>query len=156
MSSAMAKTRAALAGAGSDFWLRDARAPAAVLEGAAALPLDRDGIARFDLRIEQGRIAAIAPLGSAPDGVSLDGGQVWPGMLDAHTHLDKGHIWQRAANPDGSFIGAVTTVMADRDVNWSEADMRARLARNCTDSDAARLQGAHPMRPLLFPLTPDR
>ncbi|MFM7422912.1 MAG: hypothetical protein ACKO54_24870, partial [Alphaproteobacteria bacterium] len=122
----MAKTRAALASAGSDFWLCDARAPVAVLEGAAALPLDRDGIARFDLRIEQGSITAIAPLGSAPDGVSLDGGQVWPGMLDAHTHLDKGQIWQRAANPDGSFFGALTTVMADRDVNWSEADMRAR------------------------------
>ena len=28
MSLAMAKLRAALAGAGSDFWLRDARAPA--------------------------------------------------------------------------------------------------------------------------------
>lgn len=126
MSLAMAKLRAALAGAGSDFWLRDARAPAAVVAGAPALPLDRDGIARFDLRIEQGRIAAIAPLGIAPDGISLDGGQIWPGMLDAHTHLDKGHIWQRAANPDGSFIGAVMTVMADRDVNWSEADMRAR------------------------------
>ncbi len=56
MNTAMAKTRAALAGAGSNFWLRDARAPGAVLEGAAALPLDRDGIARFDLRIEQGRI----------------------------------------------------------------------------------------------------
>ena len=58
MSLAMAKLRAALAGAGSDFWLRDARAPAAVVAGAPALPLDRDGIARFDLRIEQGRIAA--------------------------------------------------------------------------------------------------
>jgi len=42
MSLAMAKLRAALAGAGSDFWLRDARAPASVLAGAAALPLDRD------------------------------------------------------------------------------------------------------------------
>ena len=78
MSSAMAKIRAALAAAGSNFWLRDVRAPAAVLEGAGALPLDRDGIARFDVQIEQGCIAAIAPLGSAPDGVSLDGGQIWP------------------------------------------------------------------------------
>ena len=40
MSSAMAKTRAALAGVGGNFWLRDVRAPGAVLEGAAALPLD--------------------------------------------------------------------------------------------------------------------
>ena len=61
MSSAMAKTRAALVGVGSNFWLRDLRAPAAVLETAGPLPLDRDGIARFDLRVEQGRIAAIAP-----------------------------------------------------------------------------------------------
>jgi cytosine deaminase len=44
-----------------------------------------------------------------------------------HTHIDKGHIWARAPNPDGSFMGARTTVMADREANWTEADVRKRM-----------------------------
>ncbi len=58
----------------------------------------------------------------------MRGGQVWPGFVDGHTHLDKGHIWPRAANPDGTFYGALTTVFADREANWSAEDIRARFA----------------------------
>ena len=39
---------------------------------------------------------------------------VLPCFTDMHTHLDKGHIWPRAANPDGTFMGALTTVAGDR------------------------------------------
>lgn len=78
-------------------------------------PVDREGLLRFDLRVEDGRIMALAPLGSAPeDAPSLEGGQLWPGFVDAHTHLDKGQIWARAPNPTGDFAGAVSSVMADR------------------------------------------
>ena len=56
-----------------------------------------------------------------------DGAQVWPGCLDMHTHLDKGHIWPRAENPDGTFAGALGAVMADRSANWSEDDVRRRM-----------------------------
>jgi cytosine deaminase len=112
--------------AGARFWLRDARAPACLLDAAPG-PLDREGLVRLDLRIEDGRIAAIAPLGTAPEEEpSLDGGQLWPGFVDAHTHLDKGQIWQRAPNPDGDFAGAVSSVMADREAHWAEAEMEAR------------------------------
>jgi len=41
--------------------------------------------------------------------------------------LDKGHIWGRAPNPDGTFMGALNTVMADRVANWSADDLRARM-----------------------------
>jgi cytosine/creatinine deaminase len=126
MSIAMDRLRAGLDGAGASFWLRDARASAALLDGAPALPTDTEGLARIDLRIEAGRIAAIAPAGSAPDGPSLDGGQVWPGLVDGHTHIDKGHIWPRMPNPDGTFGGAIGAVVADRGANWSVEDMRAR------------------------------
>ncbi len=61
-------------------------------------------------------------------GVDLRGGQVWPCLVELHTHLDKGHIWPRAANPDGSFMGAVTGTLADRAVNWSAADVERRFA----------------------------
>jgi cytosine deaminase len=122
----MTPTRTALAQAGVSTWLRDARTPAALLDAPLPGPVDAEGLVRLDLRIESGRIAAAAPAGSAPDGVPLRGGQVWPGFLDAHTHLDKGHIWPRAANPDGTFLGAITTVLADRTASWSAEDMRTR------------------------------
>ena len=47
--------------------------------------------------------------------------------IQAHTHLDKGHIWPRAANPDGTFAGALESVAADRLANWSARDVAARM-----------------------------
>jgi cytosine deaminase len=44
-----------------------------------------------------------------------------------HTHIDKGQIWQRAQNPDGTHTGARTAVMADRDKNWSREDVARRM-----------------------------
>lgn len=110
----------ALRQAGAEYWLRDARVPVALTDAGG------QGLARLDIRVAQGRIAAIAPAGTAPDGISLDGGQLWPGFVDAHTHLDKGHIWPRQPNPTGDFAGAIGAVMADRGAAWTEADMRAR------------------------------
>jgi cytosine deaminase len=44
-----------------------------------------------------------------------------------HTHLDKGHIWPRAENPDGSFAGALAAVAADRAARWTAADIAPRF-----------------------------
>ena len=77
------------------------------------------------------RIAAIAPAGAAATGAgpasSLDGGIALPRLVDVHVHLDKGHIWPRSPNPDGTFPGALATVGADREANWSAGDVRARM-----------------------------
>jgi cytosine deaminase len=118
--------RDALKAAGARFWLRDARAPACLVEGLEDEDRDHDGLIRLDLRIEDGKIAAVAPRGTAPDGVGMAGGQLWPGPLDAHTHLDKGHIWPRMRNADGTFAGAIAAVMSDRGAAWSEEDIATR------------------------------
>ncbi|NKE48094.1 cytosine deaminase [Roseomonas frigidaquae] len=117
--------KAEISAAGSSFWLRNARTHAALIQGLD-VPQDVDGLLRLDIRIEHGRIAALAPRGTAPDGIDLRGGQVWPGFVDAHTHLDKGHIWPRTRNPTGDFAGAIQAVMGDRGAAWSEADIEAR------------------------------
>ncbi|MEL6737286.1 MAG: amidohydrolase family protein, partial [Pseudomonadota bacterium] len=59
--------------------------------------------------------------------IDAKGGIVLPTFVDMHTHLDKGHIWGRAPNPDGTFMGALTTVGEDRVANWSAEDVRARM-----------------------------
>lgn len=107
------------------------RIPLCLVDGAA-LAADRDGLALADIAIDDGRIASILPAGT--DGidadhppVDLDGGIVLPRLVDAHVHLDKGHIWPRRRNPDGSFKGALENVLADREANWSADDVRARM-----------------------------
>lgn len=59
--------------------------------------------------------------------IDMGGALVMPLFTDMHTHLDKGHIWNRAANPNGTFTGALETVYADRVANWTGEDVRARM-----------------------------
>ncbi len=85
--------------------------------------LGREGdLIRTDLSLAEGRIAAPQPIA-----VDMAGAMALPAFVDMHTHLDKGHIWPRAPNPDGSFAGALDTVAADRAANWSAQDVRARM-----------------------------
>ena len=85
------------------------------------------GLVENDIGIVSGRIAAVGPNlpPSAPE-VDLAGAIVFPGFVDLHTHLDKGHIWPRASNPNGTHHGAVQAVMADRTANWTAEDVSAR------------------------------
>jgi len=113
--------------AAPEFWLCDARVAVGFLAAPLPrVPIDAEGFARLDLRISGGEIAELAPAGSAEDGIDLDGGQVWPGLVDAHVHLDKTQIWPRSANPDGTHAGARTASAADR-THWDEADIRGRF-----------------------------
>jgi cytosine deaminase len=111
------------------FRLTNARVPVCLADAAQLTP-GADGFAPCDIVIDNGAIAAISPAGAARDALAafdLDRGIVLPRLVDVHTHIDKGHIWARAPNPDGSFIGARTTVMTDREANWSTEDVRQRM-----------------------------
>ena len=110
--------------------LRRARVPLPFLAdppGEAAT--DRDGAALVDVTLEGGRITAIAAAAApAPGDVDLAGRHLWPTLVDVHTHLDKGHIVDRAPNPRGDFLGARDAVMADREAHWRRPDLRRRMA----------------------------
>jgi cytosine deaminase len=115
---------------GVQLRVRAARVPLCLLEGDFADA--GDGLALVDIDIRDGRITAVRATGSEPGpidaaGIEQDGGQVWPGFVDVHTHLDKGHIWPRCENPDGTFDAALAAVRADRATNWSAEDVRARF-----------------------------
>ncbi|MBL8568215.1 MAG: cytosine deaminase [Phreatobacter sp.] len=110
------------------YRLANATVPVILAKEGSGLAGNGDGLARADIVIASGRVEAVTPPGATTvEAVDLDGAMVFPGFVDAHTHLDKGHIWPRAANPDGTFPGALATVAADRAANWSAVDIRARM-----------------------------
>ena len=77
--------------------------------------------------------------------VDMGGAICLPSFVDMHTHLDKGHIWARSPNPDGTFMGALQTVGADRVANWSAADVAARMdfALRCAYAHGTRAVRTH-------------
>jgi cytosine deaminase len=116
--------------------LDDLTLPACLL-GAAG----RDGLLRGSLALEAGRI--VEPRPDMPR-VDMRGAMAFPAFVDMHTHLDKGHVWPRAANPDGTFMGALTTVHQDH-ANWSARDVRARMdfALRCAFAHGTRAIRTH-------------
>jgi cytosine deaminase len=97
--------------------LRDVTVPACLVGAPGSL-------VRLDLTIAGGRIVA-GDAGATV--VAMRGAMVFPAFIDMHTHLDKGHIWPRSPNPDGSFAGALGAVGGDSKARWTAADVRARM-----------------------------
>ena len=94
------------------------------------LVFDADGFALAAIEIADGKIRSISGSRSAPagdSGIDCRGGIAFPAFVDCHTHIDKGHIWQRQPNPDGSFDGALSAVGADRQARWSAEDVERRM-----------------------------
>lgn len=77
--------------------------------------------------------------------IDMKGAMVLPAFVDMHTHLDKGHIAARAPNPDGTFIGALTTVRADSSANWTAQDVSRRMdfALRCAYAHGTRAIRTH-------------
>src|SRR5207253_8563721 len=99
-------------------------------ELAPGVSVSPAGLVVVDVFARDGLIAAVvAPeTREGPEAsVDLARGLVWPCLIDVHTHLDKGHTWERAANQDGTFDGAIRAVSADRAAHWSAEDVRRRM-----------------------------
>lgn len=94
-------------------------------------PVEANSFVRADIAIDGGRIVSIAPhragTSPAPDAIDLKGRIVLPCFVDCHTHLDKGHIWPRSPNPDGSFAGALRATNVDRTARWNAKDVSGRM-----------------------------
>jgi len=112
--------------AGGPFQLARARVPVCLAH--AALKADADGLALVDVAVGHGKIAGIAPAGElAADAIDLAGRMVFPAFVDCHAHIDKGHIWLRTPNPDGTFPSALETVARDREARWNATDVTRRM-----------------------------
>jgi cytosine/creatinine deaminase len=114
---------------GSDhYWLMNAHVPVGLL--ADDLGNGKE-FAFVDLEIKDGTIAQIIPAGTVHDpaitSLDLRRGQVWSCFVDMHTHLDKGHIWQRSPNLSGTFQNALETVQKDCKTHWKSEDVYRRM-----------------------------
>ena len=107
----------------ADYVIRRVRVPRVLAPG---LPGDSE-LAECDVQITGATITAVAPE-IATAGAAIDAGHgiLFPGFNDLHTHIDKGHIWPRASNKDGTHLAARLAVTADREANWTAEDVAAR------------------------------
>ena len=111
------------------YCLKNAHIPSCLLEDIEITPETREGLCLLDLEIAEGKITKIVPGGSIDterEIINLNKKIVFPCFVDIHTHLDKGHIWQRSPNPDGTFDSALNTVKNDY-LNWQFEDVYRRM-----------------------------
>lgn len=131
------------------YWLKNAHVPIALLTEPLIAQLTaqdptlntrqtRDGLVQLDLEIGNGRIIQIQPSHLQPSpsrtspypslaSIDLRRGMLLPGFVELHTHLDKGHIWERSPNSVGSFAEALATVETDCEKYWTEEDVYRRM-----------------------------
>lgn len=131
--------------------IRRARVPVALLPPSLA-PSEIDPLepaVLCDISIAGHAITAVTPTGAAKSGpppriIDASGALVFPGLVDAHVHLDKTHTWHRAPNRTGTFLEALETLGRDKD-NWTETDLlrRARFALRCAWAHGTRAIRTH-------------
>lgn len=106
----------------NSYWLKNAHIPTCILDNNSS----GEGLSLWDIEITEGIITKIISPSPNTQGKDLNKKIVLPCFIDAHTHLDKGHIWERASNPDCTFNNALTTVRNDVKY-WSAEDVYRRI-----------------------------
>ena len=82
-----------------------------------------------DIVLADGRVASIRPsAGLAPGAWNLGGLPVLPGLVDAHTHIDKTFTLARLGVVAPGLLGAIEATMQDK-LGWTADDVRTRAAR---------------------------
>ncbi|RAZ89287.1 cytosine deaminase [Mesorhizobium hawassense] len=115
--------------ASGSYQLSNARVHRSLTPGLAA-SYDADGFALADIAVADGKISSIVAHGKSKtpaDAIDLGGRIVLPCFVDCHTHIDKGHIWPRKPNPDGTFMGALNATGSDRTARWGAEDVARRM-----------------------------
>lgn len=96
-------------------------------------PQGQTGPALADFRLHAGKIERILPHAQEhhqPNGIEWDlaGALVLPGLVDAHTHIDKTFTLPRMRDVKPGLLGAIEAMMVDR-LTWTPDDVRERASR---------------------------
>lgn len=112
------------------YWLKNAHIPVSLLENESFSPQNAEGLTLVNLEINDGNInritSTIPPEDNIPV-IDLKKKIVFPCFVDMHTHLDKGHSWQRCPNHDGTFDGALKMALEDSRREWRLEDVYRRM-----------------------------
>ena len=112
------------------YWLKNAHIPVSLLENEGFSPQTSEGLTLVNLEINDGNInritSTIPPEDNIPV-IDLKKKLVFPCFIDMHTHLDKGHSWQRCPNHDGTFDGALKMALEDSRREWRLEDVYRRM-----------------------------
>jgi cytosine deaminase len=112
------------------YWLKNAHIPVSLLENEGFSPQTSEGLTLVNLEINDGNInritSTIPPEDNIPV-IDLKKKLVFPCFIDMHTHLDKGHSWQRCPNHDGTFDSALKMVLEDSRREWRLEDVYRRM-----------------------------
>ncbi|NEO27797.1 MAG: cytosine deaminase [Kamptonema sp. SIO4C4] len=112
------------------YWLKNAHIPASLLENPQQFSQTRGHLCSLDLEIQDGYIKQLLPSGIVQDYLSsfdVRQGIILPCFVDSHTHLDKGHIWDRSPNPNSTFEEALATSQVDAGKYWQFDDLYRRM-----------------------------
>lgn len=114
-----------------DYWLRNARIPRVFLGDTVAGDADAEGCLQADVRVSKGRVAAVIAASKVDDvsipSANLCGRQLWPALVDMHTHIDKSQVIGRIGSLGASFAKAREAINTDRARHWNPADIRRRM-----------------------------
>lgn len=113
------------------YWLRNAHVPSCLID-LDSLDLTREGLSLVDLKISQGKIEQVIAANTLKEDSDLPSLDlklqiVLPCLIDAHTHLDKGHIWERSPNVEGTFDMALDKAINDSKQYWQPKDVYRRM-----------------------------
>lgn len=93
---------------------------------------DQDDAVLVDVIVRGGRFAAFLPSETTPDSalptIDMEGRHIWPGLVDAHVHLDKCHSVPRLSGANGTFAGARDATNTDRETYWTRDDIYRRMS----------------------------
>jgi len=131
----------------SHFWLKNAHIPVALLTHVVPAQT-RDGLALMDIEIREGQITQLVLAGSTTlegETIDLQRGIVFPCFADLHTHLDKGHTWERTPNPTGHFSAALEALGQDSEQYWQVEDLYRRMefGLKCSYAHGSRAVRTH-------------
>lgn len=113
----------------NNYWLKNIHLPSYFLKDSYVTSKP-ENLALIDLEIENGKIKQIIPTqqkNSLDNSINLNKSIILPCLIDCHTHLDKGHIWQRSPNLDGAFDNALDTAIKDAQKYWQAKDVYRRM-----------------------------
>ncbi|PZV12373.1 MAG: cytosine deaminase [Leptolyngbya sp.] len=126
------------------YWLRNAHVPTSLMicsqqdhsgdRPSSPESVVQDELRLVDIEITNGTITHINTAETSETStkyshpsIDLQGGMVFPCFVDMHTHLDKGHVWERAPNLTGTFADGLETVQRDAEQHWSAEDVYRRM-----------------------------